>query len=161
MYNTLIRWILAGKPNIEVLNFLASNSVDETDDPLNPLPKVVDPDPVQDDINNPMVFPNPTCPLPKAVDFVTVQSNDGNIMEPLETESSLPKAVNTDLLAKGKVSAAASTGIAALLLIGGGTVHRLFNVPNDVSEETQPRINAESKRAQQIRDADLIVIDVI
>ena len=142
-----------------MLNFLASNSVAEL--PQNPLPKVVDPVPVQADISGPIVSLNPPSPLPKAVDPDSVQSNDGNIMEPLETESSLPKAVNTDLLAKGKVAAAASTGIAALLLIGGGTVHRLFNVPNDVSEDTQPRINAESKRAQQIRDADLIVIDVI
>ena len=70
-------------------------------------------------------------------------------------------AVDPELLIKGKVSASASTGIAALLLIGGGTVHRTFNVPNDVDEKTQPRINAESKRAEQIRNTDLIIIDVI
>ena len=69
----------------------------------------------------------------------------------------LPEIVE---LCKGNVISAASTGIAALLLIGGGTVHRQFNVPNDVSDDTIPRINVASGRAEQIRNADLIIIDV-
>ena len=69
----------------------------------------------------------------------------------------LPEIVE---LCKGNVISAANTGIAALLLIGGGTVHRQFNVPNDVSDDTIPRINVASGRAEQIRNADLIIIDV-
>ena len=144
-----------------MLSHFSSNNNDGPDDPLNPLPKVVDPAPVQDDSNSPIVSIDSINPLPKAVDPATVQSDGDNIMEPLDTVNPLPKEVDTELLTKGKVAAAASTGIAALLLIGGGTVHRTFNVPNDVSEETQPRINAESTRAKQIRDADLIIIDVL
>ena len=83
----------------------------------------------------------------------TIKSSGGTDVR--ETASQQP------LLNKSKVAAAASTGIAALLLIGGGTVHRQFNVPNDVDEKTQPRMNAESKRAEQLRNADLIIIDVI
>ena len=63
-------------------------------------------------------------------------------------------------LARNKVFSAASTGIAALLLIGGGTVHRQFNVPIDIEQNTAPRMNVESNRAKEIRNADLIIIDV-
>lgn len=64
-------------------------------------------------------------------------------------------------LRRGSVIATASTGIAALLLIGGGTVHRNFNVPNDVNSDTLPRMSATSARAEQIRRAELIIIDVL
>jgi hypothetical protein len=58
------------------------------------------------------------------------------------------------------VIAAATTGIAALLLHGGGTVHRQFFVPNEVEIDTPARINHESIAAQRFRDAKLIIIDV-
>ena len=56
--------------------------------------------------------------------------------------------------------AAASTGIASLLLIGGGTVHRHFCIPNDVDDETMPNIKYHTKKAEQLRMAAVIVIDV-
>jgi hypothetical protein len=58
------------------------------------------------------------------------------------------------------VIAAASTGIAALLLIGGATAHRQFYIPNDVNYRTPPNVNYESAGAQKFRDADVIIIDV-
>jgi hypothetical protein len=64
-------------------------------------------------------------------------------------------------LNKGSVLSAASTGIAALLLIGGGTVHRQFSVPNDVDDETAPRMGFQSAGARRLRAVELIVIDVI
>lgn len=64
-------------------------------------------------------------------------------------------------LERGSVIASASTGIAALLLIGGATAHRQFFIPNDVDDKTPPSINVESTKAEQLRGANLIIIDVI
>lgn len=58
------------------------------------------------------------------------------------------------------VIATASTGIAALLLVGGSTVHRSFCVPNDVDVDTDPMISPESKKGEFIKNAKLIIIDV-
>jgi len=75
--------------------------------------------------------------------------------------------LDTDNLAQGRstlfsgsVISAASTGIAALLLIGGGTVHRQFSVPNDVDDDVHSKIGVETAGAKRLRDADLIIIDV-
>jgi hypothetical protein len=59
------------------------------------------------------------------------------------------------------VIASASTGIAALLLIGGGTVHRNFHVPNDINAKSAPNVAWESKDAIRLRSAELIIIDVM
>ena len=90
LYNTLIRWCLAGKPDVTVLN--GTQGIDH--------------------------------------------------------------------FSSGSVISAASTGIAALLLIGGGTVHRQFSVPNDVDDLTPPRLSFESAGAKRLRDVDLLIIDV-
>ena len=74
-----------------------------------------------------------------------------------DTES---EVCREDKLCTNRVISAASTGNASLLLIGGGTVHRQFFVPNDVDEKTSSRVSAESKTAQKLRDTELIVIDV-
>ena len=169
LYNTLIRWILAGKPSIAAQKLLRNCNVDSTSNNLN-------------NSTIPIDDGEPSVPHPQSLSInqENVSSSQGNnemnILEPSVLEY-LSKSCNQEnfpfgnkdndlsdqnpLLTKGKVSAAASTGIAALLLIGGGTVHRLFNVPNDVDDKTQPRMNAESKRADQIRNSDLIIIDVI
>ena len=63
-------------------------------------------------------------------------------------------------LNRGSVISAASTGIAALLLIGGGTVHRQFYVPKDLDDDTQPKVDAHSNTADYFRNVDLIIIDV-
>uniref|UniRef100_A0A183CL30 ATP-dependent DNA helicase n=1 Tax=Globodera pallida TaxID=36090 RepID=A0A183CL30_GLOPA len=65
------------------------------------------------------------------------------------------------VLQSGSVISAASTGIAALLLLGGGTVHRQFSVPNDINDNTPPQVAFESARARQLRAVDLIIIDEI
>ena len=157
LYNTLIRWILAGKPNITSQKLIATNEASETLDTINPMPMAVDN--VQSGQDNAVQSNAAKNPLPVAMD--NVQGDGNNTSQINAAINPLPMAVDPELLIKGKVSASASTGIAALLLIGGGTVHRTFNVPNDVDEKTQPRINAESKRAEQIRNTDLIIIDVI
>jgi hypothetical protein len=64
------------------------------------------------------------------------------------------------VLKRGSVISSATTGVAALLLIGGGTVHRQFFVPNDVDEDTAPRISYESSSADRLRAVELIIIDV-
>ncbi|TKR96847.1 hypothetical protein L596_010806 [Steinernema carpocapsae] len=55
----------------------------------------------------------------------------------------------------------ASTGIAALLLRGGRTAHSTFRIANDLTEENTPTINFESRYAEAIRNASMILIDEV
>jgi hypothetical protein len=45
-------------------------------------------------------------------------------------------------------------------LIGGGTVHSKFHVPNSVNQKTMPQVAWESAEAIRLRNAELIIIDV-
>jgi ATP-dependent DNA helicase PIF1 len=62
---------------------------------------------------------------------------------------------------KMRVLPCASTGIAAELLIDGGTVHRRFSVPNDVNKDDAPRVPRHSNYAAVLDAAQLIIIDEI
>jgi hypothetical protein len=58
--------------------------------------------------------------------------------------------------------ACASTGIASTLLIGGRTAHSTFGIPIDLTGETRASgLPYDSPRAQNIREANLIIIDEI
>jgi hypothetical protein len=61
---------------------------------------------------------------------------------------------------RGTVITSASTGIAGILLIGGGTVHSKFHVPNSVNSKSMPNVSWESIEACRLRNAELIIIDV-
>jgi hypothetical protein len=74
-----------------------------------------------------------------------------------------PRSNNTfdpSAFSHATVITAASTGIAGILLIGGGTVHSKFHVPNTVDSKTTPQVAWESTEAIRLRGAELIVIDV-
>lgn len=62
---------------------------------------------------------------------------------------------------KRGVIACASTGIAALLLMGGTTAHRAFRIPEDVNREMPPRYAWERDDATRVRNADVLIIDEI
>jgi hypothetical protein len=62
---------------------------------------------------------------------------------------------------KKGVIACASTGIAALLLPGGMTAHKSFNILNDVNSASAPRIDYQSSYGKKLRDVNLIVIDEV
>jgi hypothetical protein len=70
----------------------------------------------------------------------------------------LPEQTKTNN--RGTVITSASTGIAGILLIGGGTVHSKFHVPNSVNNKSMPNISWESIEACRLRNAELIIIDV-
>ena len=53
------------------------------------------------------------------------------------------------------------TGIAAILLKGGRTVHSRFRLPFNINSESTSSITADSSEAQQLREARLIVWDEI
>ena len=55
--------------------------------------------------------------------------------------------------------ASATTGIAAILLDLGGTMHSKLKIPIDISENSVLSINVESKTAKTIQNAKLIIID--
>ncbi|XP_052901555.1 uncharacterized protein LOC128309213 [Anopheles moucheti] len=59
----------------------------------------------------------------------------------------------------GIALATAASGIAALLLTGGKTVHSTFKLPLDLNENSTCSIPIQSKRAELIRQATLIVWD--
>ena len=77
------------------------------------------------------------------------------------------------ILNRSSVIATATTGIAALLLIGllifiiiftfilrGGTVHSKLRVPPIIKPDTGFKIAAHTNEAQKFRNVDLIIIDV-
>lgn len=102
------------------------------------------------------------CLSGKPMDVLPLAASDRDDDSPLgasERDESRSHDDDKDLC-RGSVIAAASTGIAGLLLIGGGTAHRHFCIPNDVDDKTPPKIAPHTTRAQQIRKADLIIIDV-
>jgi hypothetical protein len=75
---------------------------------------------------------------------------------PFVTLSEQAKTIN-----RGTVITSASTGIAGILLLGGGTVHSKFHVPNSVNAKSVPNVAWESIDACRLRNAELIIIDVI
>ena len=55
--------------------------------------------------------------------------------------------------------ATAMTGIAALLLDGGTTVHSRFGIPLDLDENSTSMLSVQSERAHIIKEARVIVLD--
>ena len=90
LYNTLIRWILAGKPNITSQKLIATNEASETLDTINPMPMAVDN--VQAGEDNTVQSNAAINPLPMAMD--SVQSDEVNILEPYHPINPLPMAVD-------------------------------------------------------------------
>ena len=58
-----------------------------------------------------------------------------------------------------KVTACASSGIASILLKGGGTLHSKFKIPIEIEDDTICNIPRHSRLASQIRELDLIIWD--
>ena len=196
LYNTLIRWILAGKPSIAAMKLLSrrteenhhnqqpdstpnsdgheTSNIKRSDGTETSTLETHDSHEISS-FNSSGGTETSIIDSSSRIETNIIDSSGGTETSTIKSSggtetSTIKSSGGTDvretasqqpLLNKGKVAAAASTGIAALLLIGGGTVHRQFNVPNDVDDKTQPRMNAESKRAEQLRNADLIIIDVI
>ena len=72
----------------------------------------------------------------------------------------LYRALINRLIAERKsVVVAATTGLAAILLEGGRTVHSTFGIPLEVSSDTISLIKHRTKKAQKLLQADLIIID--
>ena len=57
--------------------------------------------------------------------------------------------------------ACAPTGIAALLLAGGRTIHNTFSIPITVQEETSSQMSYEHWQCERLRNADIIIVDEI
>jgi hypothetical protein len=55
--------------------------------------------------------------------------------------------------------ACAPTGIAAILLPGGRTVHNTFSVPIDVQQETPSQMSYESWQRARLEKANIIIVD--
>lgn len=55
----------------------------------------------------------------------------------------------------------ATTGIASTLLIGGATAHSTFWVPVNLQANTTPKMDAEKYYAENLRKAELLIIDEI
>ena len=58
-----------------------------------------------------------------------------------------------------KVKTCAWSGIAATLLTNGSTMHKLFHLPVPILENSTCRISTTSKKADELRDTHLIIID--
>ena len=57
------------------------------------------------------------------------------------------------------VCATASSGVSAILLNGGGTIHSKFRLPQEIDEDTPCDITRQSKRAKEIRNMDVLIWD--
>ena len=86
----------------------------------------------------------------------------GDLIEGLEDCYPTPEEEGEDRmkLNRSYAMACASTGIAALLLIGGGTAHRLLRLPLNLKSDTESRVKTHSVDADRLRAADIIIIDV-
>lgn len=60
-----------------------------------------------------------------------------------------------------KVRACASTGIAAMLLIKGTTIHSIFFVPNEIESNTLSKLGCDSLKAQELRETKVFIMDEI
>ena len=54
-----------------------------------------------------------------------------------------------------------STGVSAIMMKGGKTVHSALFIPRDIDLDTVPQLQYQSYRAQQIREAKILIIDEI
>ena len=86
----------------------------------------------------------------------------GDLIEGLEDCYPTPEEEGEDRLQLNRsyAMACASTGIAALLLIGGGTAHRLLRIPINLESDTTSRVKSHTADADRLRAADIIIIDV-
>jgi hypothetical protein len=69
--------------------------------------------------------------------------------------------IATILSENGQVEPCATTGIAGILMIRGGTAHTKLWIPTELDANTPPRLEYNNTLAQRIRRANLIIIDEV